>query len=263
MKSRRAAELVRHLRALGHRGGTIAPHRAMWRQTLPARRLLEGLALALACSALLLVLRPWIALAWGSELIWWAQALELPGHFALGDATQAGRFGLTVPQIAPDLPAPQAWSPVWHGAALALLWWCTGWVPDAAKPIAFFVRLCVLVHAVSVVFFMFWSASFVHALGSHVASGLRQSWYLMLLMPWLHLMTYYLFPFALWRRALLTLLTLAFLFVMTPLLYALHLALAHAVGLILLPLMHLVFGVMLLIIGIVALYGWGMGWPTQ
>lgn len=256
-------EVLRRLRSRGHLGGIIAQHRAMWRQTLPRRRLLEGVALALACSGALMLLREVVGLAWGMSLVWWMHALALPGQFALGDVAHAGSFGVAVPYIALDLAAPDPWTPIGHGAFLVLLWWWSGWLPDAAKPIAFFVRLCVLVHAASVLFFMFWSASFVHSESSHVVSGLRQAWYLMLFTPWLHLMTYYLFPFGLRQRLGLTLVTLLFLFVLTPLQYALHLALVQQAGMIVLPLMNLVFGVMLPIIGIVALYGWGMGWAHR
>lgn len=258
-----ATDVVQRLRARGHLGGTIAQHRAMWRQSLPLGRVLQSVALALAFTALLLWLRPWIGMAWGHELLWWMQGLVLPGRFAAGDAAQAGVLGLVVPIVAPEMPLPDAWSPMKHGAVLVLLWWCTGWVPDAAKPLAFFVRLGVLVHGASVLFFMFWSASFTHTVPGHVASGLRQTWYLMLATPWIHLLTYYLFPFAAWQRALLTLLTLAYLFVLTPLQYALHVALAWQTGLILLPLLSLMFGVMLPVVSVVALYGWGMGWRKR
>jgi hypothetical protein len=254
---------VQRLRARGHLGGTIAQHRAMWRQSLPLGRVLQSGLLALAFTGLLLWLRPWVGLAWGGELLWWMRGLRLVGYFAPGDARTAGAFGMVVPVIAPELPLPSAFSPMLHGAVLLLLWWCTGWVSDAAKPLAFFVRLGVLVHAASVVFFMFWSGSFTHHVAGHVGSGLRQTWYLMLATPWIHLLTYYLFPFAAWQRALLTATTLAYLFVLAPLQYALHVALVWHVGLILLPVLNLMFGVMLPVVSVVALYGWAMGWRKR
>jgi hypothetical protein len=82
----------------------------------------------------------------------------------------------------------------------------------------------------------------------------------MVLTPWLHLCTFYLFPFALWQRFALTALTLAFLFLLAPLQYATHAALVYQLGLMVLPLLHLLFGVMVPILGFVALYGWGMSW---
>ncbi|KQP13104.1 hypothetical protein [Pseudorhodoferax sp. Leaf267] len=256
------AEIVQRLRARGHRGGNIAQHRAIWRLPLPMGRVVAGCALALAFSTALMLLRPWVGMAWGDEVLWWLRALALRGQFVPGSADQVGWFGLVVPVVIPEMPVPDANTPLKHGAVLVLLWWCTGWLSDAAKPLAFFVRLGVLVHGASVLFFMFWSASFTHTVAGHVASGLRQTWYLMLATPWIHLMTYYLFPFAHWQRAALTAATLLFLFVLTPLQYALHVALASMSGLILLPLLNLMFGVMLPVVGVVALYGWGMAWAA-
>jgi hypothetical protein len=252
-------------RARGHRGGTIPQHRAIWSLPLPLGRIWGSAALACVLSAALLWLRPWVSLAWGSQMIWWMHALALPGQFDLvGPGTGVGEiFALGVPSIELALDVPDTRMPLWHGGALAALWWCTAWLPEPAKPLAFFVRLGVLIHAASVLFFVFWPASFVHTVGGHVISGMRQSWYLIVLTPWIHLATYYLFPFAMWQRALLTLLTAGYLFVLTPLQYALHVALVNAGGLILLPLLHLLFGVMLAITGFVALYGWGMSWPGQ
>lgn len=261
-----AQDRVRRLRRRGHLGGTIAQHRAIWRRTLPWARVAQSLVLALLFNAVLLWLRPWIERVWSGEVLWWMRALALPGRFVPGDADRSsllGLFGLVVPVVAPEMRLPDPWTPMRHGTVAVLLWVCSGWLSDAAKPLAFFVRLGVLVHAASVLFFMFWPASFTHTVASHVASGLRQTWYLMLALPWIHLLTYYPFPFVLWQRMALTLVTLVFLAVLTPLQYALHAALAQMSGLILLPLLNLVFGAMLPVVGVVALYGWGMGWRCR
>lgn len=260
-----ALDVLTLLRARGHRGGTIPQHRAIWRLALPRERLWGTIALALALSVLLVWLRPWVGEIWGAELLWWMRALALPGQFDMGGAGVVTNelFAVSVPSIELAQAVPEQWTTVWHGTALVVLWWITSWMPERAKPIAFFLRLGVLIHAVSVLFFVFWPASFVHSIGSHVTSGMRQAWYLILLTPWIHFATYYLFPFAMWQRTLLTMLTAGYLFVLTPLQYALHVALVHKAGLIMLPLMHLLFGVMLAIVGFVALYGWGMSWPGQ
>ena len=253
---------LQRLRRLGHLGGTIEQHRAIWRRSLPPARVAQSLVLALLFTAALLWLRPWVAAAWSAEILWWMRALVLPGEFLPGQPVGPGWIALTVPFVAPRLPEPDAWMPVRHGAVVLLLWTASGWLPDAAKPMAFFVRLGLLVHAASVAFFLCWPASFTHTVASHVGSGLRQTWYLMLAIPWVHLLTYYLFPFALWQRVALTALTLLFLVVLAPLQYALHAALVQRAGLIVMPVLNLLFGVMLSVVGVVALYGWGMGWPS-
>jgi hypothetical protein len=255
------SDSVKRLRVRGHLGGAILQHRAISSLHFPLARLWAGLALAVGLTALLLWLRPWLAQAWAVELVWWMRALALPGHFDAQGRGGDGLLALAVPFIDVQLNAPDGWAPLWHGVAVLGVWWGTGRMSDAAKPVAYLLRFAALVHGAAVLFFIFWPASFPHSVDQHIGSGLRQAWHLMLA-PWIHLATYYLFPFAVWKRGLLSLLTWAFLFVLTPLQYALHIALVQHMGLVVMPLLHLLFGVMLDIIGFVALYGWAMGWKT-
>ncbi|MDB5894091.1 MAG: hypothetical protein JWQ88_1622 [Rhodoferax sp.] len=244
-------------------GGRALPHRAMRNIAMPMGRLFGSLALALALTCAVLALRPWIALAWETELLWWIHSLGLPGQFGPASTAMPGLMGLPVPTLGLALPAYDAGAAFSQALAVGVVWWCMAWLPDEAKPVAFFVRLAALIHGFAVLFFILWPASFSHSVQTHVGSGMRQAWYLMLLTPAIHLATYYLFPFAMWQRALLSLVTLLFLFVFTPLQYALHLALVERLGLIVMPVLHLLFGVMMVIIGFVALYGWAMGWRSR
>ena len=249
----------------GHRGGAILPHRSIWSLQLPERRLTDGVLIALAVTLALAWLQPWIATFWGEQLVWWMHALELPGQFAGAVIGETALFSIPVPMIDVQSRDTSAFGPAAHALAAVAVWALAGWLPDSAKPAAFLLRFGVLIHAASVLYFLLWPASFPHSMIGHTGGGLRQTWALMLLTPWLHLCTYYLFPFAVWQRVALTALTLMFLFVLAPLQYASHAALLYQFGLILMPLLHLLFGVMVPILGFVALYGWGMSWhdPSQ
>ena len=251
---------IERLRLRGHRGGAIAQHRAIRILRWPAGRLAAGCVLALALTAALLAARHALADAWAWALLGWLRALELPGSF---DATLLGGDGLLALGVAPiDVPMaqPHELTPALHAAAVAAVWWAAGRLPDAARPAAYLLRFAMLIHGAAVAYFWLWPASFPHTPTSHVASGLRQIWALMLLTPWLHLCTYTPFPFALWQGAALSVLTLAWLAVLAPLQYTLHVALLHHLGLVVMPVLHLLFGVMVAIFGFVALYGWAMSW---
>ncbi len=252
------------LRHRGHRGGEIPTHRALWRLPLPRRRMAGGVLLALAFTALLAALQPGLAALWSREMQAWMQALALPGHFvpAVPDAAGGSLVSLPVPWI--ELPVrelPRA-AIAAHGLAVLLLWVLAGRLPDAAKPAAFVLRFAALLHGSAVLFFLGWPACFPHGVAAHVSGGLRQSWVLMLVAPWLHLATYYVFPFPVWQRVALTALTLLFIAVLAPLQYASHLALLHLAGPILMPLLYLLFGLMVPVLGLVALYGWAMSWSA-
>lgn len=250
------------LRHRGHRGGEIPTHRALWRLPLPRRRLAGGVLLALAFTGLLAAVQPGVAALWSQEMQAWMQALALPGHFVPAAAREGGLISLPVPSI--ELPArdlPQATVGL-HGLAVVAVWAMAGWLPDAAKPAAFVLRFAALLHGSAVLFFLGWPASFPHGVAGHVSGGLRQSWVLVLVTPWLHLFTYHLFPFPAWQKLALTALSLLFIGVLAPLQYASHLALLHLAGPVLMPLLYLLFGLMVPVLGLVALYGWAMSWSA-
>ncbi len=266
----------RRLHQRGHRGGAIGQHRSIRHLRLPTGRLLQGLAIALGFSALLALAQPAIAQAWNASLLWWLMAMGLPGQHLPAPLHELGLAqgfwqGLwpgpwqgfwAMPVVVADLQLPGngPLNLAAHALVVVAVWLAAGWLPDAARPGAYLLRLVVLVHAASLLYFAVWPASFAHSAASHVGGGLRQVWALMLLTPWIHFGTFYLFPFRAWQRIALTAVTLAYLAVLGPLLYASHAALLAALGLVVMPVLHLLFGVLVPILGLVALYGWGMGW---
>ena len=236
------------------------PHRAILSLRLPLGRVAVGALIASAFALALSMAMPWVAEFWSRQLVWWMTALELPGQFELARVGRPDLFSLPVPLIDARLNLISMSGLVAHGLAAAALWWLAGCWPDHAKPGAFLLRFAVLLHAAAVAYFMVWPASFPHAVAGHVSGGLRQTWALMLVTPWLHLLTFYLFPFPAWQGTLLTALTLLYLVLLAPLQYATHVALLVLAGPVLMPLLYMLFGVMVPILGIVALYGWGMSW---
>ena len=246
----------------GHRGGVIPQHRAIHSLRWPAGRLAVSFVLALALTLALLAAREAVAAAWAAALAGWVQAIELPGAVDAALHGGDGLVALGVPTIDVPLAAQGDLTPALHAAVAVAVWWLAGWLPDAARPGCYLLRFAVLIHGAAIAFFWLWPASFPHSLSSHVASGLRQVWALMLLTPWIHLCTYCPFPFAAWQGAALSVLTMAWLFVLAPLQYGLHVTLLHHLGPIAMPVLHLLFGVMVSIFGFVALYGWAMSWPV-
>ena len=265
---------IRHARARqrGHRGGAILQHRSIWSLHLPWHRLAVGLLIALGFTGLLALLQAPLAAFWDWQILAWLQGLGLGGPAGATDPatdlatnlatdlTDASLFSLPLPQV--DLAMSDLGNVglAAHALACVALWVAAGWLPDAAKPGAYVLRFAVLIHGASVLYFGLWPGSFTHTLGGHVSAGLRQSWMLLLLTPWLHLCTYYLFPFPLWQRLAVTGVTLLYLALLAPLQYTTHALLLVLAGPVLMPLLHLLFGVMVPILGLVALYGWGMSW---
>ena len=250
----------RRLHLRGHRGGAIGEHRSIRSLRLPGRRVAEGVAIAAGYTLLLALAQPWIALAWGEVVLWWARVLQIPGQWAPPAMETLRLWTMPVAEIDLQLAGNSPQALAGHGLVVVLLWMVAGWLPDAARPGAYLLRFAVLIHAASVLFFALWPGSFPHSAARHIAGGLRQMWALMLVTPWLHLATFHLFPFRLWQRLAVTGISLLYLLVLAPLLYASHGALLWQLGLVVMPLLALLLGVMVPILGLVALYGWAMSW---
>ena len=237
-------------------------HRPIWGQHLPPHRLAGPVLLALVLTALLVLLRPAVATWWSAELLWWVTRMELSGRFTA--ITEHGHlpFQIATPTIMLFVSTPLPTTLMFNAIGVVAVWWLAGLLPDVARPGGYLLRFAAVIHGAAVLFFWIWPASFPHSVNQHISSGLQQCWALMLLAPWIHLCTGSLFAVTWVQRAALTLLTWAYLFVLAPLLFALHALVLHAWGPLAMPVLHLLFGVMVAIIGFVALYGWAMGWAN-
>lgn len=242
----------------GHRGGRIAMHRSIWGLQLPRQRLFKGLLLATLLTAVLASQIDAAGQLWGRQLLWWLERLELSGRFAAALHPADLPFLIATPalELFVDLPSPRTLA--FNAIGVVALWWAAGLLPDAGRPAMYLLRLAAIIHGAAVLFFVLWPASFPHTAREHVGNGLQQIWVLMLLTPWIHLPTFWFFQVSWWARLGVTLLTWAWLLLLAPLLYALHALVLHHAGLLAMPLLHLLFGVMVAIIGFVAIYGWAI-----
>jgi hypothetical protein len=84
--------------------------------------------------------------------------------------------------------------------------------------------------------------------------------WLMLILPWVHALTYGIFAFSTSRKLALTAVTLVFVGIAGPFLLMVHVYLIATLSLLVLPPLYFVFGMPLLILACIALYGWAMSW---
>jgi hypothetical protein len=228
-------------------------------------RLVLGLLMAAAFTGLLWWLQNTIARAWSAQLWWWLRSLDLVVAPSFAPALLPARHLLALPVPALDLMPPDMGLPglLVHALAALVVWVVAGWWPERARPLALWVRCAALLHGLAVFYFFFWPASFAHSVADHVFSVLRLGWWLLLLTPWLHVLIYHLFPFALWQRLGLTALSLLYLLLATPLQAASHAALLHLLGPVAMPLLHVMLGVIWPVMSLVALYAWAMSWGAD
>jgi hypothetical protein len=82
----------------------------------------------------------------------------------------------------------------------------------------------------------------------------------MVIVPWIHALTYGIFAFSIPRKIALTALTLGFVGVAGPFLVMAHVYLIARLSLLVVPVLFFVFGMPLLVFACIGLYGWAMSW---
>lgn len=245
----------------GHRGSVISMHRALAQFDLGPMNLFSGIWLCFSFSFIWLELLGPVCRFWG-RLLGWA-LLQLPLHAQLAIAEyQVRSFTLQVPylEIQVVLPDPVIWSST-CGVTLAGLA-LTFLLPKRIMPVAYLARAILLVQASALLYFALWPSRFPHTPGSYMEGLTSAGLCLISIVPFLFACTYYIFTFALWKKALLTMLAMAYLVVFFPLQMLVE-ALVLQQSVLFLPPLYIVFGLPLDVLLLIAFYSWGMTWSFR
>jgi hypothetical protein len=243
-------------------GKTIPQHRALRHFEFPKRRWLSVLLIPLGFNIVLWLLRHPVAELWRAIVAFWMGALGLPGSVQSTDVVWRA-LALPVPSIslAASPPSNTAW---WIGLALAILIWpITKFFPERWTPLKYVLRWGSLIQFTAQIYFFFWRNGFPHGIVdiTHVEFG--AGFALMFIAPWVHALTYHIFAFGFPRKIALSALSLLYVIVATPLLISVHAWFIHHWSLLTMPLLYLLFGLLLLIAGLVGLYSWAMSWQLR
>ena len=252
-------EALRHLAAAGNRGSQIEPHRSLHQLPFPVQRISVMVLLPALFNLATWAVRDSISGTWLALFKYWVPRLELPVTVSARSMGQ-GIFAIVLPHV--DVPTrapdPLTW---WLTLAVTLL--CllaTVRLPSDFLPLCYFLRFLCIIQASALAFFAATPAAFHYTVPDYLDSSLLSGAMLMLLLPWLHGLTYHIFDFSLGRKALFTFLSLAFICVALPMQLLVHLLLLNAWSVLMLPLLYLMLGLWLQILAAIALYGWAMSW---
>ncbi|HSR64083.1 MAG TPA: hypothetical protein VLM17_00545 [Xanthomonadaceae bacterium] len=248
------------LRRRGYRGTAIPAHRALASEQVRRRTVVGALLLALLFDAALLALAVPLAEFWRRLIDGWLSAIGGPVASTLLWRPLLGGWSAPFPDIALGAGAPTGLQ--WLDALLVgvMLLLASLLLPHRARPLAYLLRLVALVQFSANVYFYVTPSQFPYSLRGHVTTLCAGAYVLMLLTPWVHALTYYPFDHRWSRKLFLTLATLAFFAVYTPVSLALHAWILHEASLVAMPVLYLVFGYPVDIFLLVGLYGWGMSW---
>jgi len=237
---------------------TIRKHRAMYQLRLNRGELLIAVMLPMIFNLLLLLLIDPLIEFWRAMLEFWVERLDFGAQVTMR-SFDLGYFDLWVPTVAMQgqLPSPEIW---WGTAAACMLIFVASYLirPDRYLPAVYLLRALVLLQTTALLYFAFIPASFPHVLEDYVASNLFVGIMLLMLIPWILGITFYLFDFPLIKKVTLTLLIFALFIVVLPMQYLLHVNLIAYGSLLFMPVLYLVFGLFIDVMAFVALYAYGM-----
>jgi len=239
---------------------SMLKHRAMYSLTLGGDQALHIWLLPLLFNVLVILSLDGLIDFWTVTLQFWNDLLN---------------FGATVAMAPLDLGFYELWMPtvvVEGGLPSALVWWSTFLVcavifvgtyfiqPNRALPYIYILRALVFLQCTALMFFAFIPASFPHVLENYVDNGLFMGVCLIMLVPWIYALTYYLFDFHILQKILATVLSIVFFVIAVPLQYLLHVNLVAHASLLFMPIIYLAFGVFMDVMAFVAIYSYAMSW---
>lgn len=233
-----------------------------------AARILAG-----AAAGTVLALGAWLAVLPAVSRLWGHALAALVAALPPGAVPAAPRVVMAIQRVGPvDVGVPSLVLPTVlpspalvaaTAAVVVLLAWATHLAPESWRPGAYFARALLIIQATAVAYFALWADHFPYTVAGYLegmtATGLAVATAAVVVLG----LTYYIQDVAVWRKALLTVLVLAYSVALVPLQYAVHgLVLAKA-SVLFLPVLYLFFGVPLHVFTLVALYAWGMSWPGR
>ncbi len=250
------------LRDRGFRGGRIAPHRSMIGLEVSKWLLIDLLVLPLMFTLAVFVFLDPLMDSWRWILDALRGPLGLPGVVAtrvveLGPVTVPIPFYTAVSEWPEAIDRRSGW------VFTAILAIAGVLLRGRYTPFGYFLRALAVIQLTAQVWFTFAPPPFTYALSQYVAGLLVCGVVILLLSPVLVAVTYFIFDFPLWQKALLMIMLLLHLALFLPLQAVVHAWILHRTSLLSMPILFLVFGVLLDVFVYVALYGWGMSWRSD
>jgi hypothetical protein len=198
----------------------------------------------------------------------WRAALEalvaylgLPGAIGFAHVSLGGSLSFYVPHVTTPAPLPEAWHFWFVGGCCAVVLAVSLLLPTRFTPLRYYLRFATLVQLTSVLAFALRPDAFPYALPQYTLGFLQAGCAVLVLVPLVLGLTFFPFDIALWRKVLLTALTVGHMAVLLPVQVALHAWAVHHLSLLVLPTMFFLWGLLLEIFVFVAFYGWAMSWP--
>ena len=254
-------ELAR-LSKRGFLGQIIPEHRALLSSSLSRQKWSEILIIPLAFNFLILKCANLLGQYWQAIFDFWFQRLNIPGQITLQSLEF---FGIQAELPRFDIPSSPPDATIWWllAAVTALFFGATRILPKRFMPLFYMLYFLGLFITVSLIYFAVAPARFPYTVSGYLDNLLTTAIWLLVVMPWAHALIYYIFDFSLFKKIGLTLLTTAFIVAALPFQILSQIVVLANLSIIVLPLLYVFFGIFVLILCSLSLYGWAMSWERS
>jgi hypothetical protein len=223
-------------------------------------RVVRALSLSLLGAAGMLAALPWLGRLYAlgyEEAVWW---VGLPAGIGTQEVPVGTLLTVPVPYFRLEAPWPEPihWALVGGLTAVAFL--ASFLLPARFVPARYFLRFAALVQSISLVWFAFASPPFLYPLPGYTAGLMNAGMAVLVLIPLVLGLTFYIFDHSLLQQLALTVMALVHLAVLVPLQVLLHAFLAHHLSALVQPTLFFLFGLLVEVLVFVAFYGWAMSW---
>ena len=241
--------------------GKVRLHRSVNQLTWHWPNALRGAGLCLLMTAGWLLLLPPVCLTWRYMFEIGVKQLQLNAT-VVSRPHIAGGFRVELPSIEmTSFPPDMA---TWWATAIicAMLLALSFGLPSRYTPMVYLLRFGVAIQVSALTYFAVIPARYPHGASGFITSTMTGGSVLILLVPGIFSLIYYVFDFGTARKASLTVMTMLHLCVLLPLQALLQAYILHR-SVLYMPVLFLLFGMPVEILVIVSFYSWGMSWKTQ
>ncbi len=261
----RTQESYKDLELLSKQGvlGKVIPeHRALLRSSFSSLKWLTIAFFPILFDYIIVKSVSFVGQFWLMLFNFWFEKIEIPGKVMLVTTKLAG-FEIELPAFFVHSSAPDAtnwWLLVLIVVGLVSLIYI---LPKRFLPLFYIFGFISLVLLSSLIYFAVMPARFSYTASGYLDNLLMSGVWLLLVMPWVHGLIYYIFDFSVQKKIFLTVATLIFIVVALPFQLITQTILLLKFSVIILPVLYVFFGLFLLIICCLSLYGWAMSWERN
>lgn len=233
----------------------VRQHRAINHLTVGPYLLIQATLLPAFFCGLIVLTQPYLFELWRDYVLIWAQQLDLP-LVASSSKSASMKLGLeSIPgKFASDMPS--VWTMLITAALTLAAFMATFALNGRMFPLKYLVRILCVVQALALFYFWFFPADYPYAIPNHANDLASMGYVLLLAIPVMLALGYYVLNIGLGVKILHTALILVYFVVMVPFQIIGHVLILQYGSLLFMPVLYICFGTLFDMLIFVALYSW-------